>query len=430
MNPVVKVLLIAGIVASAVLIIYIVLKQRTGASPSNTMSTKGDRQFHEQHSRGEKEHVNVAVLGVPDLLGVELSSAMLRIASETGSADLTLLERLKKHEPEGASIAPFTYLEYETRTKHIAHMLLRNSHATPMQLILGLRMADAVVLFVGAEGFTPESKKHIMLAEAAGVQRVIIFAEGGNNSSPIEKRDLESVLVGTGFKPQDIPIVVGKVSSDVNGAVADLLEKLEPLVNRRLTASDRSFLLPIDDVFSIQGRGIVVTGMVERGLLRVGETVELLGVGQRLSVTCRGIEIFRGTLTVAHPGDCVGILLQGVERSQVSAGMVLASPRSVDLASRFRGRLCLLSNGNAGLRVPSTEKQDVELLIRTASVKAKATVLPVRANEANGQVSVEFTLAQSTPLEEGMWFAMVVDEQLAATGSVEEILGVRGEGVK
>jgi elongation factor Tu len=299
-----------------------------------------------------------------------------------------------------------------------------------MQLILGLRMADAVVLFVGAEGFTPESKKHIMLAEAAGVQRVIIFAEGGNNSSPIEKRDLESVLVGTGFKPQDIPIVVGKVSSDVNGAVADLLEKLEPLVNRRLTASDRSFLLPIDDVFSIQGRGIVVTGMVERGLLRVGETVELLGVGQRLSVTCRGIEIFRGTLTVAHPGDCVGILLQGVERSQVSAGMVLASPRSVDLASRFRGRLCLLSNGNAGLRVPSTEKQDVELLIRTASVKAKATVLPVRANEANGQVSVEFTLAQSTPLEEGMWFAMVVDEQLAATGSVEEILGVRGEGVK
>ena len=315
-----------------------------------------------------KPHVNVGTIGHIDHGKTTLTAAMTRILAEQGKANYVPFDDIDKAPEErerGITIAT-AHVEYETEKRHYAHVDCPGHADYIKNMITGAAQMDGAILVVGADdGPMPQTREHILLARQVGVPSIVVFlnkCDMVDDPELIELVELElrDLLSKYEFPGDDIPIIKGSALEALNDhtdpektkCIFELLEALDDYIPEPVRDIDKPFLMPIEDVFSISGRGTVVTGRVERGILKVGENVEVIGIRPTRKTVCTGLEMFRKLLDEARAGDNVGVLLRGTKREEVERGQVVAVPESIKPYKKFNAEVYILSKEEGGRHTP------------------------------------------------------------------------------
>ena len=298
-----------------------------------------------------KPHVNVGTIGHIDHGKTTLTAAITKLSGLKGMADFIPFDQIDKAPEEkerGITIAT-AHVEYETVSRHYAHVDCPGHADYIKNMITGAAQMDGAILVVGADdGPMPQTREHILLARQVGVPRIVVFlnkCDMVDDEELIELVELElrELLDKYEFPGDDTPIIIGSALKALEGDTSDigepsitkLVEALDDYIPEPERAIDQPFLMPIEDVFSISGRGTVVTGRVERGVIKVGEEIEIVGIKDTTTTTCTGVEMFRKLLDQGQAGDNVGVLLRGTKRDEVERGQVLAKPGSITPHTQF-----------------------------------------------------------------------------------------------
>ena len=306
-----------------------------------------------------KPHVNVGTIGHVDHGKTTLTAALTRVLSTKFGGDVKAFDEIDNAPEErerGITIAT-AHVEYETEQRHYAHVDCPGHADYVKNMITGAAQMDGAILVVSAaDGPMPQTREHILLARQVGVPYIVVFlnkADMVDDEELLELVEMEvrDLLSSYEFPGDDTPIVTGSAlkalegdDSDIGaGAIVQLAEALDSYIPQPERAVDKPFLMPIEDVFSISGRGTVVTGRIERGVIKVGEEIEIVGIKETDKTTCTGVEMFRKLLDEGQAGDNVGVLLRGTKREEVERGQVLAHPGSINPHTQFEAEVYILS---------------------------------------------------------------------------------------
>ena len=387
-----------------------------------------------------KPHVNVGTIGHIDHGKTTLTAAITKHLAKRGTAQYVPFDEIDKAPEEkerGITIAT-AHVEYETPKRHYAHVDCPGHADYIKNMITGAAQMDGAILVVGADdGPMPQTREHILLARQVGVPAMVVFlnkVDMVDDPELIELVELElrELLSKYEFPGDDIPIVKGSAlkalesedpDSDEARCIFELMDAVDGYIPEPERQIDKPFLLPIEDVFSISGRGTVVTGRVERGKVGVGEEVEIVGIRPTIKTVCTGVEMFRKTLDQGIAGDNIGVLIRGIKRDEVERGQVVSHPGSITPHTRFNAEVYVLTKEEGGRHTPFFNGYRPQFYFRTTDVTGVVT-LPegVEMVMPGDNVTVEGTLITPIAMEEGLRFAVREGGRTVGAGVVSKIL--------
>ncbi len=390
----------------------------------------------------KKPHLNVGTIGHIDHGKTTLVSAMTRILSQHGLAEYIKFEEIDKAPEEkarGITIA-LAHLEYETEKRHYAHIDCPGHADYIKNMITGSAQMDGAILVVGADdGPMPQTREHILLARQVGVPYVVVFlnkVDMVDDPELIELVELElrELLTKYEFPGDDIPIMrgsalkalecsCGKRECENCGSVWQLLDAIDTYIPEPQRIIDKPFLMPIEDVFSISGRGTVVTGRADRGLIKVGDEVEIVGIKPTIKTVCTGVEMFRKILDQGQAGDNIGVLLRGTKREEVERGQVVAKPGSITPHMKFKAEAYILTKEEGGRHTPFFSGYRPQFYFRTTDVTG-IIHLPegVEMVMPGDNVSLEISLITPIAMEEGLRFAIREGGRTVGAGVITKVV--------
>jgi elongation factor Tu len=386
-----------------------------------------------------KPHVNVGTIGHVDHGKTTLTAAITTILSKKfGGAAKNYADIDSAPEEKARGITINTaHVEYETATRHYAHVDCPGHADYVKNMITGAAQMDGAILVVSAaDGPMPQTREHILLARQVGVPYIIVYmnkADMVDDAELLELVEMEvrELLSKYDFPGDDIPIVIGSALKALEGDQSDigepsifkLADALDSYIPTPERAIDKPFLLPIEDVFSISGRGTVVTGRVERGIVKVGEEVEIVGIKPTTKTTCTGVEMFRKLLDQGQAGDNVGVLLRGTKREDVERGQVLAKPGSITPHTKFTAEIYVLSKEEGGRHTPFFNGYRPQFYFRTTDVTGSIE-LPAGTEMVmpGDNVSITASLIAPIAMEEGLRFAIREGGRTVGAGVVAKIV--------
>ncbi|MDC1072363.1 elongation factor Tu [Arenicellales bacterium nBUS_45] len=386
-----------------------------------------------------KPHVNVGTIGHVDHGKTTLTAALTRVLATKFGGDVKAFDEIDNAPEErerGITIAT-AHVEYETEKRHYAHVDCPGHADYVKNMITGAAQMDGAILVVSAaDGPMPQTREHILLARQVGVPYIVVFlnkADMVDDAELLELVEMEvrDLLSSYDFPGDDTPIVTGSALKALEGdesdigaaAIVALAEALDSYIPEPERAIDGAFLMPIEDVFSISGRGTVVTGRVERGVVKVGEEVEIIGIKDTEKTTCTGVEMFRKLLDEGQAGDNVGVLLRGTKREDVERGQVLAKPGSINPHTAFEAEVYILSKEEGGRHTPFFEGYRPQFYFRTTDVTG-ACNLPegVEMVMPGDNVKLKTTLIAPIAMEEGLRFAIREGGRTVGAGVVSKVI--------
>ena len=389
-----------------------------------------------------KPHVNVGTIGHIDHGKTTLTAAITLCLSKSGGATFIPFDEIDKAPEEkerGITIAT-AHVEYETKKRHYAHVDCPGHADYIKNMITGAAQMDGAILVVGADdGPMPQTREHILLARQVGVPYIVVFlnkVDMVDDPELIELVELElrELLSKYEFPGDDLPIVKGSAlkalecgcGKEACGScqpILELMEAIDGYVPEPVRDIEKPFLMPIEDVFSISGRGTVVTGRVERGQIKVGEEVEIVGIRPTVKTTCTGVEMFRKTLDHGQAGDNVGLLLRGTKRDDVERGQVVAKPGSILPHTKFKAETYILSKEEGGRHTPFFNGYRPQFYFRTTDVTGVVT-LPegVEMVMPGDNVSITGSLIMPIAMEKELRFAIREGGRTVGAGVISEIL--------
>jgi len=385
-----------------------------------------------------KPHVNVGTIGHVDHGKTTLTAALTKVCAEARGGEFKAYDQIDNAPEErarGITIAT-AHVEYESTNRHYAHVDCPGHADYVKNMITGAAQMDGAILVVSAaDGPMPQTREHILLARQVGVPYILVYlnkADMVDDAELLELVEMEvrELLSSYDFPGDDTPIVTGSALLALNGDTSDLgvpsinrlLDELDRYVPQPVRALDKPFLLPIEDVFSISGRGTVVTGRVERGIIKVGEEVEIIGIHATTKTTCTGVEMFRKLLDEGRAGDNVGVLLRGTKRDEVERGQVLAHPGSITPHTKFEAEVYILSKEEGGRHTPFFKGYRPQFYFRTTDVTG-ACELPegVEMVMPGDNVKMQVALIAPIAMEEGLRFAIREGGRTVGAGVVAKI---------
>jgi elongation factor Tu len=387
-----------------------------------------------------KPHVNVGTIGHIDHGKTTLTAAITKQLSYSGKANYVPFDQIDKAPEEkarGITIAT-AHVEYESEKRHYAHVDCPGHADYIKNMITGAAQMDGAILVVGADdGPMPQTREHILLARQVGVPHIVVFlnkCDMVDDPELIElvEMELRELLSKYEFPGDDIPIIRGSAlkaleSEDPKSAEAkcifDLMSAVDAYIPEPKREIDKPFLLPIEDVFSISGRGTVVTGRVERGIVRVGEDVEIVGIRPTLKTVCTGVEMFRKLLDEGRAGDNVGVLLRGTKRDEVERGQVVAKPGSINPHTKFKAEVYILSKEEGGRHTPFFNGYRPQFYFRTTDVTGVVT-LPegVEMVMPGDNVAISAELITPIAMEKELRFAIREGGRTVGAGVVADVI--------
>ncbi|MBX3694188.1 MAG: elongation factor Tu [Steroidobacteraceae bacterium] len=386
-----------------------------------------------------KPHVNVGTIGHVDHGKTTLTAAITTVLSTKFGGEAKGYDQIDAAPEEKARGITINtaHVEYETANRHYAHVDCPGHADYVKNMITGAAQMDGAILVVSAaDGPMPQTREHILLARQVGVPYIIVFMNKADMVDDKELLDLvemevRELLSKYEFPGDDTPIVIGSALKALEGdkgelgegAILKLAEALDSYIPEPKRALDGTFLMPVEDVFSISGRGTVVTGRVERGVIKVGEEIEIVGLKPTLKTVCTGVEMFRKLLDQGQAGDNVGILLRGTKREEVERGQVLAKPGSITPHTKFTAEIYVLSKDEGGRHTPFFNGYRPQFYFRTTDVtgsielpKGTEMVMP------GDNISITVALIQPIAMEEGLRFAIREGGRTVGAGVVAKIL--------
>ena len=386
-----------------------------------------------------KPHVNVGTIGHVDHGKTTLTAAITLVLSKKFGGEAKAYDQIDAAPEEKARGITINtaHVEYETANRHYAHVDCPGHADYVKNMITGAAQMDGAILVVSAaDGPMPQTREHILLARQVGVPYIIVYmnkADMVDDKELLELVEMEvrELLSKYEFPVDDTPIIIGSALKALEGDSSDigepsifkLAEALDSYIPEPKRALDGPFLMPVEDVFSISGRGTVVTGRVERGMIKVGEEIEIVGLRPTVKTTCTGVEMFRKLLDQGQAGDNVGILLRGTKREEVERGQVLAKPGSITPHTKFAAEIYVLSKDEGGRHTPFFNGYRPQFYFRTTDVtgsielpKGTEMVMP------GDNVSIEVTLIQPIAMEEGLRFAIREGGRTVGAGVVAKII--------
>jgi elongation factor Tu len=384
-----------------------------------------------------KVHVNVGTIGHVDHGKTTLTAAITHVLAKKGLASAKKFEDIDNAPEErerGITIAT-SHQEYETEKRHYAHVDCPGHADYVKNMITGAAQMDAAILVVSAaDGPMPQTREHILLADQVGVPRIVVFLNKVDMVSDKELLDLVEIEVRDllkkyNFPGDEVPVIKGSALKAIEGdaeaeqSIMDLVKALDEYVPDPERETDKPFLMPIEDVFSIKGRGTVVTGRIERGIIKVNEEIEVVGIKPTKKTVVTGVEMFRKLLDEGRTGDNVGVLLRGVERTDVERGQVLAKPGSVNPHTEFDAEVYILSKDEGGRHSAFTKGYKPQFYVRTTDVTGEVTTLPdgVEMVMPGDTVNLSIKLIAPVAMEEKMKFAIREGGRTVGAGVVTKI---------
>ena len=385
-----------------------------------------------------KPHVNVGTIGHVDHGKTTLTAAITTILSKKfGGAAKKYDEIDSSPEEKARGITINTaHVEYETAARHYAHVDCPGHADYIKNMITGAAQMDGAILVVSsADGPMPQTREHILLARQVGVPYIIVYmnkADMVDDPELLELVEMEvrELLSKYDFPGDDTPIIIGSALKALEGDQSDigepsimkLADALDSYIPEPERAVDRPFLMPVEDVFSISGRGTVVTGRVERGIIKVGEEIEIVGIVPTVKTTCTGVEMFRKLLDQGQAGDNVGVLLRGTKREEVQRGQVLAKPGSIKPHTKFSAEIYVLSKDEGGRHTPFFNGYRPQFYFRTTDVTGSIE-LPAGTEMVmpGDNVSIKVSLIQPIAMDEGLRFAIREGGRTVGAGVVAKI---------
>ena len=397
-----------------------------------------------------KPHVNVGTIGHVDHGKTTLTAAMTRVCAEVYGGEMKAFDQIDNapEERERGITISTAHVEYDSTARHYAHVDCPGHADYVKNMITGAAQMDGAILVCGAtDGPMPQTREHILLSRQVGVPYVLVFLNkadllaedcGGVGSEEytemleLVEMELRELLDLYEFPGDDTPIIVGSALMALEGkddnelgttAVKKLVEALDSYIPEPVRAVDQPFLMPIEDVFSIAGRGTVVTGRVERGVIKVGEEIEIVGIADTAKTTCTGVEMFRKLLDEGRAGENCGILLRGTKREEVQRGQVLAHVGTVTPHTKFTSEVYVLSKDEGGRHTPFFKGYRPQFYFRTTDVTG-ACELPAGTEMVmpGDNVQMEVTLIHPIAMEEGLRFAIREGGRTVGAGVVAKII--------
>ena len=384
-----------------------------------------------------KPHCNIGTIGHVDHGKTSLTAAITKVLAETGGATFTAYDQIDKAPEErarGITIST-AHVEYETQKRHYAHVDCPGHADYVKNMITGAAQMDGAILVVSAaDGPMPQTREHILLARQVGVPALVVFLNKMDMADPelVELVELEvrDLLNSYQFPGDDIPIIKGSALCALEDrepelgkqAILKLMEAVDAYIPQPERPKDMPFLMPIEDVFSISGRGTVVTGRIERGVIKVGEEVEIVGIRPTSKTTVTGVEMFRKLLDQGEAGDNIGALLRGTKREDVERGQVLAAPGSITPHTNFSGSVYILNKEEGGRHTPFFTNYRPQFYFRTTDVTGVVT-LPegVEMVMPGDNVTVSVELIAPIAMDEGLRFAIREGGRTVGSGVVASI---------
>lgn len=387
----------------------------------------------------DKPHCNVGTIGHVDHGKTTLTAAITRILAETGGAVFTPFDQIDKAPEErarGITIAT-AHVEYQTANRHYAHVDCPGHADYVKNMITGAAQMDGAVLVVSAaDGPMPQTREHILLARQVGVPAIVVFlnkVDMVDDPELLELVELEvrELLSSYNFPGDDIPVIKGSALAALDGKndelgrerVVELMEAIDNYIPQPERAKDLDFLMPIEDVFSISGRGTVVTGRIERGRVKTGDEVEIVGIYDTTKTTVTGVEMFRKLLDYGEAGDNIGALLRGTKREEVERGQVLSKPRSITPHTKFHCEAYILNKEEGGRHTPFFTNYRPQFYFRTTDVTGEI-VLPssVEMVMPGDNTRMEVRLIAPIAMDAGLRFAIREGGRTVGAGVVSEII--------
>jgi elongation factor Tu len=385
-----------------------------------------------------KEHVNIGTIGHVDHGKTTLTAAISSVLAGQGLADLTdfgTIDSAPEEKERGITINT-AHIEYETATRHYAHVDCPGHADYVKNMVTGAAQMDGAILVVAAtDGPMPQTKEHILLARQVGVPRLVVFMNKVDMVDDEELFELVEIevreLLGFyEFDEDNTPIIQGSALGALNGddkwvaTVNELMTAVDTWIPVPERLTDKPFLMPVEDVFSITGRGTVATGKIERGVLNGGDAVDIIGMGaEGLKSVCTGVEMFRKLLDRGQAGDNAGILLRGIEKTDIKRGMVIVAPGSVTPHTKFKAEIYVLSKEEGGRHTPFFNKYRPQFYFRTTDVTGEI-MLPDGTEMVmpGDNVSITVELINAVAMEKGLKFAIREGGRTVGAGQVTEIL--------
>ena len=386
-----------------------------------------------------KPHVNVGTIGHVDHGKTTLTAALTRVCAEAFGGDIKEFDQIDNAPEErerGITIAT-SHVEYESTNRHYAHVDCPGHADYVKNMITGAAQMDGAILVVSAaDGPMPQTREHILLSRQVGVPKIVVFMNKADmvddeELTELVEMEIRELLDAYEFPGDDTPIVVGSALKALEGddseigmpAVKQLVETLDEYIPEPERAVDQPFLMPIEDVFSISGRGTVVTGRVERGIVKVGDDIDIIGIKETESTTCTGVEMFRKLLDEGRAGENVGVLLRGTKREDVERGQVLAVPGSITPHTKFEAQVYVLSKDEGGRHTPFFKGYRPQFYFRTTDVTGSVE-LPegVEMVMPGDDVNMVAELVCSIAMDEGLRFAIREGGRTVGAGVVTKVI--------
>lgn len=387
----------------------------------------------------KKPHVNVGTIGHVDHGKTTLTAALTKVLAEKHGGEYRAYDQIDNAPEErarGITIAT-AHVEYESEKRHYAHVDCPGHADYVKNMITGAAQMDGAILVVSAaDGPMPQTREHILLARQVGVPYIVVYLNKADMVSDAEllelvEMEVRELLDTYGFPGDDTPIIVGSALKALEGdqseigapSILKLVDTMDEFIPEPKRPIDGDFLMPIEDVFSISGRGTVVTGRIERGRVKVGDEVEIVGIRDTTKTTCTGVEMFRKLLDEGQAGDNVGVLLRGTKRDDVERGQVLAKPGSIKPHTAFEAEVYVLSKEEGGRHTPFFAGYRPQFYFRTTDVTGAVT-LPegVEMVMPGDNIQVTVTLISPIAMEEGLRFAIREGGRTVGAGVVSKVL--------
>jgi elongation factor Tu len=385
-----------------------------------------------------KPHCNVGTIGHVDHGKTTLTAAITKVLAEAGGAEFTAYDEIDKAPEErarGITIST-AHVEYETANRHYAHVDCPGHADYVKNMITGAAQMDGAILVVnGADGPMPQTREHILLARQVGVPAIVVYLNKMDQADAelveLVEVEIREMLNEYGFPGDDTPIIKGSALAAIEDgdaalgkdSIMALMESVDTFIPQPPRDTDKPFLMPVEDVFSISGRGTVCTGRVETGIVKVGEEIEIVGIKDTIKTTCTGVEMFRKLLDEGQAGDNIGALLRGVERDQVERGQVLAHPGTITPHTKFKCEAYVLKKEEGGRHTPFFTNYRPQFYFRTTDVTG-VCALPEGTEMVmpGDNISMEVEMIAPIAMDKGVRFAIREGGRTVGSGVVTEII--------
>jgi elongation factor Tu len=385
-----------------------------------------------------KPHVNIGTIGHVDHGKTTLTAAITKVLAGKGLAairDFSSIDNAPEEKERGITINT-SHVEYSTANRHYAHVDCPGHADYVKNMVTGAAQMDGAILVVAAtDGPMPQTREHILLARQVGVPQLVVFMNKVDMVDDPEllelvEMEIRELLSFYNFDGDNIPVIQGSALGGLNGdakwvpTIEELMQSVDDFIPLPPRQTDLPFLMPVEDVFSITGRGTVATGRIERGIINSGEPVEILGMGaENLKSVVTGVEMFRKILDRGEAGDNVGLLLRGIEKSDIRRGMVICKPGSVTPHARFKAEIYVLSKEEGGRHTPFFNKYRPQFYFRTTDVTGEIA-LPANVEMVmpGDNITIDVSLINKIAMEKGLRFAIREGGRTVGAGQVTEIL--------